>query len=140
MAEAKSVKSRLQTPYRAKEYCNVHYKAWRQGEYGGKRRINIAAMKVAKTDVQEGMCEQHYGAWTCLEKAQCGRRGRCDSAAAPQTLHRPRRGPAEGVLQRSGEATHASPLPLNVFEDRKILTEIYDTLLCPLRPPTLVAR
>lgn len=59
-------------PYRAKGYCNVHYKKWRQGEIeGAKPRYRICGEEnCRKPTFKKGMCEQHYLAWSASKKGQ----------------------------------------------------------------------
>ena len=69
MAEAQKCKIKdCKRPYRAKSYCNVHYKAWRQGEYGKKRYKLCSNEGCKKPMFKKGMCEQHYGAWSASKK------------------------------------------------------------------------
>lgn len=48
-------------PYRAKTYCNVHYKAWRRGEMKDHRaRYKICTKEgCRKPMVKGGLCEEH---------------------------------------------------------------------------------
>ena len=48
--------------YRAKGYCNAHYKKWRQGEYGHRRYTSCAtsACNKAQGKNRHGYCEDHY--------------------------------------------------------------------------------
>ncbi len=69
MVEAKKCKIKdCKRPYRAKGYCNVHYKSWRKGEYGKKRYKTCSTEGCRKPMVKKGMCEQHYGAWSASKK------------------------------------------------------------------------
>jgi hypothetical protein len=63
-AEAKCGVEGCKRPYRAKGYCNVHYKAWRQGEMEGhKARYKTCSKEGCKKPVfQWGMCEEHFKA------------------------------------------------------------------------------
>lgn len=51
-------------PYRAKTYCNVHYKAWRRGEMEKHpARYKICSKEACrKPMVHEGLCEEHFKA------------------------------------------------------------------------------
>lgn len=77
-------------PYRAKGYCNVHYKLWRRGEIEGhKSRYRICGEENCKKPVfKKGYCEQHFSAWAASKKGE--------SAAAPAA---------------APEAAAASPVP-----------------------------
>lgn len=48
--------------YRAKGYCNVHYKKWRQGEFGMARYKVCGDMECRKPMAmnRHGYCEAHY--------------------------------------------------------------------------------
>ncbi len=47
-------------PARAKNYCRIHYKKWRRGEYG-KERFKICKMEgCAARRYQKAYCEDHY--------------------------------------------------------------------------------
>jgi hypothetical protein len=48
-------------PYRAKGYCNVHYKRWRRGEIEGHRaRYKICSKEgCRKPAIKGGLCEEH---------------------------------------------------------------------------------
>jgi len=51
-------------PYRAKTYCNVHYKAWRRGELEKhKARYKTCSKEgCRKPVVQHGLCAEHFAA------------------------------------------------------------------------------
>jgi predicted ATP-grasp superfamily ATP-dependent carboligase len=59
-------------PYRAKGYCNVHYKKWRRGEMPKPRykTCNYGVRKLKQGEKKEclkpvyrgGLCEEHYHA------------------------------------------------------------------------------
>ncbi|MFO1462609.1 MAG: hypothetical protein U1F66_02455 [bacterium] len=64
MAEAKKCKAKdCKRPYRAKGYCNVHYKKWRQGELGKKRYKTCSQESCKKPMGKRGLCDAHYEAW-----------------------------------------------------------------------------
>lgn len=48
--------------YRAKGYCNVHYKKWKQGEFGLARYKTCKSPECRKPIVQNrhGFCEDHF--------------------------------------------------------------------------------
>ncbi len=47
-------------PYRAKSYCNVHYRQWRQGKLG-KSRFKICTKEECNGRRHQGsLCETHY--------------------------------------------------------------------------------
>ncbi|MBI4412504.1 MAG: vegetative protein [Deltaproteobacteria bacterium] len=47
-------------PYRAKGYCNAHYKKWRRGELTKGRYKTCAQEACRKKRFQRGLCEEHY--------------------------------------------------------------------------------
>lgn len=59
-------------PYRAKGYCNVHYRKWRRGELDKQRyqTCNLGAKKRKRGEKKEclkpvyrrGLCQEHYQA------------------------------------------------------------------------------
>lgn len=49
-------------PYRAKGYCTVHYKKWRQGELPHRRYKICHQENCRKPMVKWGLCEEHYKA------------------------------------------------------------------------------
>jgi hypothetical protein len=56
-------------PYRAKGYCNVHFRKWRRGELDAKPRYKICKEEKCKKPMfKKGYCEQHYGAWSASKK------------------------------------------------------------------------
>lgn len=58
-------------PYRAKGYCNVHYRKWRRGELETKRRYRICGEEnCRKPTHKKGLCEAHYSAWSASKKGQ----------------------------------------------------------------------
>ncbi|HKY63589.1 MAG TPA: hypothetical protein VJR29_09230 [bacterium] len=64
MSEAKKCKSKdCQRPYRAKGYCNVHYKQWRQGGLGKPRYKTCSNESCKKPMGKRGLCDAHYEAW-----------------------------------------------------------------------------
>ncbi|MDP3936569.1 MAG: hypothetical protein Q8R92_00350 [Deltaproteobacteria bacterium] len=66
-------------PYRAKSYCNVHYREWRQGKYG-KARFKICSKEecLGKRDAM-GLCETHLNEW----RSARGKGSEAAEAAAP---------------------------------------------------------
>ena len=58
-------------PYRAKGFCNTHFKKWRAGETPRKRRHkNCTESGCHKTRGVRGLCEEHYKAWADARKPQ----------------------------------------------------------------------
>jgi hypothetical protein len=55
-------------PYRAKGYCNVHYKKWRQGDLGKTRYKTCGNEGCRKPLHRFGMCAEHYEAWMKSKK------------------------------------------------------------------------
>ncbi len=49
-------------PYRAKGYCQIHYKKWRHGELPHPRYKICTAEGCRKRRSQWGLCEEHYKA------------------------------------------------------------------------------
>lgn len=52
-------------PYRAKRFCNVHYKAWRRGEMEGHRaRYRICTKEGCRKPraIQGSLCDEHLKA------------------------------------------------------------------------------
>jgi hypothetical protein len=62
--EAKCSVEGCKRPYRAKSYCNVHYKAWRRGELEGhKARYKTCSKEgCRKPATQHGLCDEHFAA------------------------------------------------------------------------------
>ncbi|HEX2574175.1 MAG TPA: hypothetical protein VH877_31805 [Polyangia bacterium] len=63
--ESKCSKEGCKRPYRAKGYCNVHYKAWRRGELEGHRaRYRICTKEGCRKPraIQGSLCEEHLQA------------------------------------------------------------------------------
>ena len=63
--EAKIKKCKLENckrPYRAKDYCNVHYKKWRQGELKHSRYKTCGNEACRKPMKAKGLCADHYQA------------------------------------------------------------------------------
>lgn len=58
-------------PYKAKGYCNVHYKKWRHGELDKKPRYRTCREENCKKPTHKGgLCEAHYSAWSASKKPQ----------------------------------------------------------------------
>ena len=67
--------------YRAKGYCNRHYRMWRRGLFGKSYYSRCAQKgdkKCTKPSFQAGLCEEHFGE---LQKKRAAKRG----VAAPAT-------------------------------------------------------
>jgi len=65
-------------PYRAKSYCNVHYREWRQGKLG-KSRYKICTKEECNARRHEGsLCETHH-------KERLSARGKAPASAAEST-------------------------------------------------------
>jgi hypothetical protein len=89
-------------PYRAKGYCNVHYRKWRRGELEKKGRYRICTEeKCRKATFKKGYCEQHYSAWSASKKPQAAAEAKpaaaAPVAAAPAEVAKPEEKPAEEV-------------------------------------------
>ena len=46
--------------YRAKGYCNRHYRMWRRGEFGDIRYMTCSKEACRKPTMREGLCEAHW--------------------------------------------------------------------------------
>ncbi len=69
MSEAKKCKiENCKRPYRAKDYCNVHYKKWRHGEFKKARYKTCVNETCRKPMFQKGLCEPHYKALVAGKK------------------------------------------------------------------------
>ncbi|PIU58101.1 MAG: hypothetical protein COS89_02145 [Deltaproteobacteria bacterium CG07_land_8_20_14_0_80_38_7] len=84
-SEAKNCKMEgCKREYRAKGYCNVHFKKWRKGELDTKPRYKICGEENCKKPLYKmGYCEQHYTAWIASKK------GEAPSAVAEATEQKP---------------------------------------------------
>ncbi len=83
-AEKKCSVENCKRPYRAKGYCNVHYKKWRSGELTAKPRYKICCEENCKKPMfKKGMCEQHYGAWSASKKGAAAEPAVAAPSAAP---------------------------------------------------------
>ncbi|MFH1829793.1 MAG: hypothetical protein ABH871_03330 [Pseudomonadota bacterium] len=70
-------------PYKAKGFCNVHYKKWRRGELDKPGRYRTCAEESChKPTHKKGYCEQHYSAWSASKKPQEAAEAK-PAAAAP---------------------------------------------------------
>lgn len=55
--------------YRAKGYCNVHFKKWRRGELSRKGRYKTChEEKCTQPQAQRGLCAKHYEEWVASRK------------------------------------------------------------------------
>jgi len=64
-------------PYRAKGYCNIHFRKWRRGEMPKKPYYRICSTENCRAETfKGGMCKQHYEAWIASKHPQ--------EAAAPE--------------------------------------------------------
>lgn len=74
-------------PYRAKGYCNIHYKKWRRGELEAKPRYRICGEENCKKPTfKGGMCEQHHSAWSASKKGVTPEAPAAAPAAAPEAV------------------------------------------------------
>ena len=63
MAQEKKCKEKgCKRPYRAKGYCNVHYRLWRQGKLSKARYWTCNQEGCLKKVFQKMLCEEHYQA------------------------------------------------------------------------------
>lgn len=84
-------------PYRAKGYCNVHYKKWRQGEFGKTRYKTCGNEGCRRPLHRNGMCSEHYEAWLASRKTAVA----IAVEAAPAA-------PVSAAAESTGEAPPAS--------------------------------
>lgn len=79
-------------PYRAKSYCNVHYRQWRHGKLGKSRyKICSKAECLGKREAM-GLCASHLNEWRAA-------RGKGEQAGAGTPSE-----PAEGEAAKPEEA------------------------------------
>ena len=71
--------------YRAKGYCQRHYKKWRHGEYGGARYKTCKQEGCLKPVVARALCEEHYKAWKAAREAKKGGAPKAPVAEAKET-------------------------------------------------------
>lgn len=72
-------------PYRAKGYCNVHYKKWRRGELEAKPRYRLCREENCRKETfKGGLCEPHYSAWSASKKGTPPEAKPTEVAAAPE--------------------------------------------------------
>jgi len=85
--QSKSCKAeKCKRPYRAKGYCNVHYKKWRRGELPHSRYDICNQDPCRKPQHLRGLCDEHY-------KAKFGKKEA--EVAAPEASPAPAAAPAE---------------------------------------------
>lgn len=93
-------------PYRAKGYCNVHYRKWRHGEMEVKPRYRLCGEENCKKPTfKKGYCEQHYSAWSASKKPQAP--AQAPVAVAPTEPPKAAAAPAE--IQKKEELPAESP-------------------------------
>jgi len=57
-------------PYRAKGFCNIHFKKWRRGEMPKKSRYKTCGEGDCRKPLfRRGICEEHYNAWLASRNA-----------------------------------------------------------------------
>jgi hypothetical protein len=74
-AESKCSVEGCKRPYRAKGYCNVHYKAWRHGEIEGHHaRYKTCSKEACRKPAgpKWGLCEEHFAASKGAEAGASG--------------------------------------------------------------------
>ena len=79
--EKKCKRKGCKRTYRAKGYCDLHYRKWRQGEYGKTRYKACSNEECLDRSFKKGLCEKHYAEW---EKSTKGYRKRQQNAPAPE--------------------------------------------------------
>jgi len=58
-------------PYRAKGYCNVHYRKWRRGELDKRPYYKTCGEEGCRAPMfRRGMCEKHYEAWLASRRGE----------------------------------------------------------------------
>lgn len=70
-------------PYRAKGYCTVHYKKWRNGEFGKARYKTCKNEGCHKPMKAGGMCAEHHEAWVASRKGTASAAAASAPAPAP---------------------------------------------------------
>lgn len=71
-------------PYRAKGYCNVHYRKWRRGELEVKPRYRLCGEENCKKPTfKGGYCEPHFAAWLASKKGEAPKPAASVPAPAP---------------------------------------------------------
>lgn len=71
VAEKKCKVEGCKRPYRAKGYCNVHFRKWRRGELEKKPRYKICSEENCRGQIfRAGYCEKHYQAWIASKKGK----------------------------------------------------------------------
>ncbi len=65
-------------PYRAKSYCNVHYRQWRQGKLGKSRFKPCTKEECLRRRHVGSLCEEHH-------KERLTARGKGQASAAEST-------------------------------------------------------
>lgn len=83
-------------PYRAKGYCNVHFREWRRGELEKKPRYKTCTQENCRKPMTKfGFCEEHYSAWAASRKGVQPQAGapvapaEASSEAAPKAEEKP---------------------------------------------------
>ena len=61
--------------YRAKGYCNSHYRKWRDGQFGKDRYKLCSKPECKKRVAAKGMCDTHHTEWLAARSGK--------TAAAP---------------------------------------------------------
>ena len=77
--------------YRAKGYCDEHYREWKSGAFGRSRYESCAKEGCNKPMTKEGLCETHW-----KEKRKPGEGAAAAAPAAPETPAAPESAPAAG--------------------------------------------
>lgn len=95
MSEAACKIEKCKRPYRAKGYCNVHYKKWRQGEYGKARYDTCRNESCRKPEKQSGLCEEHWNAKVAKKMTAAGAAAPAPAAASPAPAANPEAAPVE---------------------------------------------
>jgi hypothetical protein len=62
-------------PYRAKGYCRVHYRKWRQGEFGKTRYKPCRFEGCRRRRFQGAYCEDHFKSEVMKKTAGDGEEG-----------------------------------------------------------------
>jgi len=58
-------------PYRAKGFCNVHYKKWRRGKMTKKPRYKTCGEEKCRAPLfKSGFCEKHYQSWKATKSGE----------------------------------------------------------------------
>ena len=83
--EARCVMESCKRPYRAKGYCNVHYRQWRQGKLKKTRYKTCSQEECLKKVHLHSLCEEHYKTlWGAKPAKVTAEEAKADAGGAPE--------------------------------------------------------